>query len=267
MKITTTKLLKSVALGAVAALIATFCFSHQGRGKARDFAQINAEGTLRAVTVFNSIGYVIDSNAVSGFQYGLLQALARHYGWRVIIQTEATYDQRLKGLSEGLFDLIASNIATTSEQKKNLLLTTPILLTKQVLVQRREATLVRSHLDLAGKTLYVPKGSPAKLRIRNLEEEIGEAIYIRETDHTTAEQLIGLVADGSIDYAVCDEHIARAASDTLPQIDLNTDISFTQFYSWGVSKESPVLLDSLNAWLTGYMQTGEFRELYDRYYK
>ncbi len=58
-----------------------------------------------------------------------------------------------------------------------------------------------------------------------------------------------MVAHGDIDYAVCDESIARAAADSIPQIDINTAISFTQFYSWAVSKQSPALLDSLNAWL------------------
>ena len=55
-----------------------------------------------------------------------------------------------------------------------------------------------------------------------------------------------MVAHGDIDYAVCDESIARAAADSIPQIDINTAISFTQFYSWAVRKQSPALLDSLN---------------------
>ena len=35
---------------------------------------------------------------------------------------------------------------------------------------------------------------------------------------------IALVAHGDIDYAVCDEAIARSAADSLPQIDINTAI-------------------------------------------
>ena len=31
-----------------------------------------------------------------------------------------------------------------------------------------------------------------------------------------------MVAHGDIDYAVCDESIARAAADSIPQIDINT---------------------------------------------
>ena len=93
------------------------------------------------------------------------------------------------------------------------------------------------------------EGSPSILRIRNLGNEIGDTIYIKEVEKYGSEQLIALVAHGDIDYAVCEESIARAAADSLPQIDINTAISFTQFYSWGVSKQSPVLLDSLNTWL------------------
>ena len=87
---------------------------------------------------------------------------------------------------------------------------------------------------------------PSILRIRNLGNEIGDTIYVEEIEKYGSEQLIALVAHGDIDYAVCDESIARTAADSIPQIDINTAISFTQFYSWGVSKQSPILLDSLN---------------------
>ena len=78
--------------------------------------------------------------------------------------------------------------------------------------------------------------------------------------------MISLVAHGDIDYAVCDESIAQAAADSLPQIDINTAISFTQFYSWAVSKQSPVLLDSLNAWLDRFQKEEEYQKIYKKYY-
>ena len=77
-------------------------------------------------------------------------------------------------------------------------------------------------------------------------------LYIKEVEKYGPEQLIAMVAHGDIDYAVCDEQIARAAADSMPQIDISTDISFTQFYSWAVSKKSPALLDSLDTWLEDF---------------
>ena len=81
-----------------------------------------------------------------------------------------------------------------------------------------------------------------------------------------SEQLIALVAHGDIDYAVCDQDIARIAAKDMPQIDINTAISFTQFYSWGVSKKSPVLMDSLNTWLQNFRQSEAFKNIYRKYY-
>lgn len=110
------------------------------------------------------------------------------------------------------------------------------------------------------------KGSPSILRIRNLGNEIGDTIYVNEIDKYGSEQLIALVAHGDIDYAVCDESIARTAIDSLPQLDINTAISFTQFYSWGVSKQSPMLLDSLNSWLSTFRESIEYQQIYRKYY-
>ena len=152
-----------------------------------------------------------------------------------------SFEERLKGLSEGRYDVIAYGILATSKLKDSLLLTSPIVLNKQVLVQRKEngendSLYIRNQLDLARRTLHVVKGSPSILRIQNLGNEIGDTIYIKEIEKYGPEQLISLVAHGDIDYAVCDESIARAVADSLSQIDINTAISFTQFYSWAVSR-------------------------------
>ena len=182
-----------------------------------------------------------------------------------------SFGQRLQGLETGKYDVIAYGILVTSELKDSLLLTSPIILSKQVLVQRKpvsehDSLFVKNQLDLAGRTLHVVKGSPSILRIRNLGNEIGDTIYTNEVEKYGSEQLIAMVAHGDIDYAVCDESIARAAADSLPQLDISTDISFTQFYSWGVSKQSPVLLDSLNSWLTKFREGKEYKEIYRKYY-
>lgn len=110
------------------------------------------------------------------------------------------------------------------------------------------------------------KGSPALLRIHNLIDEIADTIYINEVELYGLEQLLAMVSGGDIDYAVCDENIARASIDDFPNLDINTDISFTQFYAWGVSKHSPALLDSLNVWLNDFVQTPKYKKLYNKYF-
>ena len=241
-------------------------------GHPRDYDAIVKEGVLRVATEYNSISFYVDGDTVSGFNYELIQAFAHDKGLKAEITPEMSFDERLKGLSEGRYDVIAYGILATSEFKDSLLLTSPIILNKQVLVQRKEvgendSLYIKNQLDLAGRTLHVVKGSPSILRIRNLGSEIGDTIYIKEIEKYGPEQLISMVAHGDIDYVVCDESIAEAVVDSLPQIDINTDISFTQFYSWAVSKQSPVLLDSLNTWLDKFQKGKEYQEIYRKYYE
>ena len=272
MKISKANILKYVAMGIIAACITTFFLKKEKKhGHPRDYAEIATEKIIRAATEYNSISFYVDGDTLSGFHYEI-EAFARDHGWKAAITPEMSFDKRLKGLADGEFDVIAYGILATSELKDSLLLTTPIVLNKQILVQRKatsptDSIFVKSQLDLAGKTLHVVKGSPSILRIHNLGNEIGDTIYIKEIDKYGSEQLIALVAHGDIDYAVCDESIARIVSDSFPQIDINTDISFTQFYSWGVSKQSPVLLDSLNSWLQTFCNSKEFQSIYRKYYQ
>ena len=237
----------------------------------RDYADIIREGVVRVATEYNSISFYVDGDTVAVFNYELIQAFGRDKGLRVDISPYMSFEDRLRGLSEDRYDVIAYGILATSKLKDSLLLTSPIVLNKQVLVQRKatvenDSLYIRSQLDLAQKTLHVIKGSPSILRIQNLGNEIGDTIYIKEIEKYGPEQLISLVAHGDIDYAVCDESIAQAAADSLPQIDINTAISFTQFYSWAVSKQSPVLLDSLNAWLDRFQKEEEYQKIYKKYY-
>ena len=237
----------------------------------RDYDEIVASDTLRATTEYNSISMRAGTDSMEGFHLELVEAFAKEHGIEVSVKPEMSMSQRLKGLAEGRYDLIADGIPITTGREDSLMFTTPIGRNYQVLVQRKplnaedSAKYIKSQIELAGKTVYVVRESPAIMRLNNINSEIGDTIFIEEFDKYGPEQLVALVAYGDIDYAVCDESIARLASDSLPQIDLSIPIGFTQFYAWGVNKHSPILLDSINAWLARYQKTKTYRVLAKKY--
>ena len=236
----------------------------------RDFAEINKHGVLRAVIEYETLSFHAEGDSIGGLQWELLNDFARHYGWQLQVYPKMEFSERLQGLIQGTYDLIATAIPVNSTICDSILLSHPILTNHQVLVQRKasldqDSLYIKSQLDLAGKTIHVVKDSPALMRIHNLAGEIGDTIYIQEVERYGSEQLIFMVAHGDINYAVCDESTASAALDSFPQIDIHTAIGFTQFYSWGVNKTSHVLIDSLNTWLDYYKTTPEGIALYRRY--
>lgn len=267
------KYLKYIPIGILAVILSALLFPKKREAYTvpRDYPEIVASGILRAVTEYNSISYYADGDTVNGFHYELVKAFANSKGLKLEITPEMNFSNKLNGILEGKYDILANSTMITSASKDSLLFSHPILLSKQVLVQRKPAgdtdsSYIHNQLELARKTLHVVKDSPVILRIHNLSNEIGDTIYINEVDKYGAEQLLAMVAYGDIDYAVCDESIAQGSLDDFPQLDIKTAISFTQFYSWGVSKHSPILLDSLNSWLETYIHTPEFKQLRKKYY-
>lgn len=238
----------------------------------RDYPQICADGVLRVTVEYNSTGYYVEGDSLAGFHYELVNAFADSHGLKVAFFPEMSFDRRMVGLENGEYDLLAGDVAGTSELKSELALTVPVLSSKQVLVQRKPKTkndsllYIDNLLDLEGKIVHVVKGDPAILRIRNLGEEIGDTIYIVELDRYGPEQLVAMVAYGDINYTVCNEQTARSVVDSFPQLATLKDIGFTQFFSWGVNRESLVLLDSLNVWLTAFQKSEKYEAIYSKYF-
>lgn len=257
------KSLKYIIIGVIAVLVSYLWSKYEKQAPQpvyRDYADIIREGILHVATEYNTTGYFINNDTLAGFHYDLIRLFAEDKGLQANIVPEMSFEKRMEGLKSGKYDIIASDMVVNSELKESVLLTDPLILSKLVLVQRKadryDPSYIYSQVDLAGKTLHVVKGSPAILRIQNLENEIGDTIYIREVEKYGSEQLISMVAHADIDYVVCEENIAKAVIDSLPSLDISTKIGFTQFYSWAVNKNSPALLDTLNSWIAK-MKNGE----------
>lgn len=103
------KLSKYIILGAIAALVATFILPKKEirKGHPRDYAEIAADGTLHAATEYNSISFYVDGDTLAGFHYELIEAFARDHGLQVAITPEMSFNERLEGLANGSFDVIA----------------------------------------------------------------------------------------------------------------------------------------------------------------
>jgi membrane-bound lytic murein transglycosylase MltF len=268
------KYIKYGIMGIVAVALSAILFPSRTKETSsplpRSYEEIVQSGVLRAVTEYNSISFHVQEDTLGGLHYELLHAFAQTKGLKVEITPEMRVEKRLQGIQDGTYDILANNVMINSEQKDSILFTLPILLSRQILVQRKpqeknDNTHIKSLLELAHRTVHLVKGSPSILRIQHLSNEIGDTIYIQEVERYGQEQLLAMVANGDIDYAICDENIALTSAHHLPLLDIETAISFSQFYSWGVNRENTILLDSLNTWLEDYKQTASFQELIKKY--
>lgn len=261
-----------IAIAVLSVLTILFFSKEESKDVApRDYAEIAESGVLRAVTVYNAVSMHVQEDTLGGFDYELLHAFAQAKGLDLDVTPVTSFEERFDGILEGRYDILAVPTAITTQLKDKLNFTHSLLLSKQVLIQRKkdeknDSLHITSLLDLANKDIHVTKSSPAKVRLHNLMKEIGDTIYIHEVERYGSEQLLAMVAAGDIDYTVCEENIAKASIGNFPNLDIQKEISFTQFYSWGINKHSEALLDTLNCWLDDYLKTKTYQKLYKKYF-
>jgi len=242
-----------------------------------DLDDIREKGKLTVVTEYNSISYFIYRGQPMGFQYQMLQELANYLDLELDVKVSNNLDKNFKDLASGDVDLIAMNLTVTSERSEKVNFTIPHMQTRQVLVQRKpknwkvmndkqiEEWLIRNQLDLAGKVVYVQRGSVYASRLKTLSDEIGGGIEIREVD-IESEQLVHRVAMGEIDYTVCDENVGMVNATYFPQLDISTAISFPQNVAWAVRFGSVDLKNEIDNWLFEFKKSREYAILYNKYF-
>ncbi|HKK68039.1 MAG TPA: transporter substrate-binding domain-containing protein [Bacteroidales bacterium] len=240
--------------------------------KAVDFREIKQRGKLVAGVSTNSTDYFVYRGQPMGFQYELLNKFTETHDLKLEIIVENDLIKSMEYLKNRDIDLIAQSLTITPERGDNMAFTEPIAQTRQVLLQRKSTSddsveFIRNQLNLAGKTIHIQKGGAAYQRLRNLSEEIADSIHIVEIDSLEMEEIIRLVANGTIDYTVCDENVAIINEAYYNNIDIKTPVSFPQNLAWGLRKESTVLADSINKWLIKYKETSEYKYLYHKYFK
>lgn len=236
------------------------------------------KGTITAITDYNSTNYFIYRGEPMGYQYELLNMLADQLDVNLEVVVNNDLDESFDCLIRDACDLLAINLTVTRERSRIVDFTEPHSQTRQVLIQRRpddwpymssrelNMQMIRSPLDLAGKTVHVQSNSAYVSRLKNLMEEIGDTIIIVEMGFV-AEQLITMVAEGEIEYTVSDENVAMVNQTYYENIDIETPISFAQNLAWAVRKGDHHLRDSINVWLRNFRSTIEYRLLYAKYFQ
>ena len=243
--------------------------------------RIQQRGKLVAVTEYNAINYYIFNGKPMGFQYDMLKDFCQSIDVKLELKIGRNERACLDLLDKGEADLVAVGVTITNERKKQYLLSDPLLTKHIVLVQQLpphwehistkdqiEKHLLRSTLELAGKTVTVVKGSHFETRLLNLIQEIGDTIYVNAIDSVNVQTLIEMVSNKEIDYTLADEHFAKILTKMYPDIDANMAVSFEQNIGWAMAKTiDSSLYDAVNSWIDRFNSEAISHRVFNRYFK
>jgi peptidoglycan lytic transglycosylase F len=254
--------------------------AHKNQPIYKDLDSIQSSGKIKALIEYNATSYFIYKGTPMGFEYELLKNYAEHIDVDLEVIPIKNMDSIFSDLNNGVADIAAANLTITEERLVQTNFTHPVLVTQQVLIQRKpenwkklkKSTLkkqtLQSSLELVDKTITVSKGSSFYSRIKSLSNEIGGKIHINTVSgETSMEELIEKVATQEVKYTIADKNLAIVSQWQYPNIDASLTISLDQNIAWSTRKNSKKLTKSINEWLIEFQETRKFKLLYNKYFK
>ena len=227
--------------------------------------------TLKVVTLSGPTSYFIYRDEPMGYDYTLVDSLARQKGMVLDLKVANTLSQAMDMLDSGNVDLIAYDVPITEHYLKYVVPCGPEMLTRQVLVQQKEQgrPVISDITQLVGKDVYVEKDSKYLRRMHNLNEELGGGINIFEVDADSliTEDLIQMVSENKIPLTVVDSHIAALNRTYFPNLDIDMHVSLEQRSSWAVAENMAWLADSINAWFAQASPQRTNKQLLKQYFE
>ena len=246
----------------------------------KDLDQIREDGVLRAITSYSMTSYFLYRGEPMGFEYELLQRLAKDLGVKLEIVIADDIDDMIGMLQRGEGDIIAYGLAITDSRKQLVDFTHHHYITHQVLVQRKpdgwqrmprhkiNKKLIRSPIGLIGKTVSLRRNSSYSDRVQHMSEEIGGTIIVDTIPGSVStEEIIKMLSEGEVDYTIADENIAAINQTYYPDLDVKTKVSLEQRIAWPVRKSSPQLKQAVDHWIDSVGKKSEYYVIYNKYFK
>ncbi|MDE6497090.1 MAG: transporter substrate-binding domain-containing protein [Muribaculaceae bacterium] len=255
-------------VGALAIVLALmWMLGRCSRQRQSDFAEspdVRPDGDTIVVAIeMSPLLYTRTADSITGLDYEIIRNVAAKHGLPVKFRPFVPLHYALDGLERGDYDVVVAALPATSETRSKYHMTDAVYTGRQVLVQRRDSASGKPHItsqeQLAGHKVWVVEDSPYKLRLANLGAELGDTIYVNTARDYSAEHLCMLTASGEIPRAVVDEATARRMAEHNDRLDVSVPVSFSQFQSWAVGRES--LRDSFNLWLDEFSHTAAYDSL------
>ena len=260
---------------------------------ARDLDAIREAGVFKAIFTSNSTGYFMYRGETMGYEYELLSMFARESNLRlapiVLRDSKVLFDK----LNAGEGDIVAAQLAATTNQTE-VAMTSGLYSTAPVVVQRKDtaapgatpavssavareerettsptltvrARLISAPSELAGKTVHVPRTSPYRRNLLELNNELSQDVDVVEVDDSS-DRLIQKLAEGQIGYTVAAENLAVLKAGEYTNLVINPAIGPPQPIVWAVRRNAPALLSALNQWIESKQRSGLLAVLYRKYF-
>lgn len=228
-----------------------------------DLPEIEKRGALRVLVVLETDNRSMTNRRADspGFDYEMLDGFAKLRRLRLEVVPVDGWDKLVPALVEGRGDLIAGSFTVTDVRKQTIDFTAEVMPTRSVVVTRKPHRVVRSLEELRGEKIAVFKGTSMVDLLLGLGVPPGNLDY-----DVPAEGLNAGLKSGRVTCVVHDVQTAVIDAQADPALQIGMFVGPPRSYAWGIRKDSPQLLATLNRHIANVRTSGTWSRLTVKYF-
>ncbi|MDP9266406.1 MAG: glutamate ABC transporter substrate-binding protein [Chloroflexota bacterium] len=279
------EILRGVAIGLAALFVASACGGGGGTGTPQASSTgatasrpkfelstymyaIQSKGKLRAGVRDNQVPFGAKDPATGrfeGFDIDMVREVAKGIFGEVsniddfIEYTAVVSANRIPGLTDNKFDVVAATMTITAERKTQIDFSDVYFRAGQRVLVKKDNTAIAKIEDTNGKTVCAAKGSTSE---KNITAKAPQAKLLLLDDYQAC---LKALQNGQTDAISTDDAILFGLSYADPNTKLVGPKFSDEPYGIGVKKDRTGFVDFINRTITAMIQDGRWKALYDKH--
>jgi len=200
------------------------------------------------------------NNKIEGFDVDLMTAIGAKAGFTPKF-INATFDTIFANLANNQFDIVVSAATITEERLKTVSFSNPYFTAGQVIVVRKDDTVVKTAADLVGKTIGVQTNTTGAEAAKDIKGATLRSFQL-------APDAFQALANKDVDAVVNDNVTAITILLNRPELNLKIvgDPFTVEYYGVAVRQPCTDLLSKVNEGLAAVIADGTYAQLYKKYF-
>ena len=221
--------------------------------------QAKRSDTLSVCLFYHAADYFVYQGSVIGFQYDILKQLEKDFHRPVDITIEADAESMFLTALSNKYDIVCFDFDKTNYVPNYLTVSEPIAYTYPVLIMRKK--------DAAYDTLPHIVNTSAKyynqLDFSNMSDP--SSWIVQHNPDLAIEDLMDMLVDKTIDYAVCNYNVAITLMPFYTQLTIGPRVGEHFPRTWILNNHNKAFNDSINQWLADFKETNKYQALCEKY--
>ena len=215
--------------------------------------------TLAVGLFYHAADYFVYQGSVIGFQHDVLKQLEKDLKRPVNIVIESDPEKMFLTALSNQYDIICFDFDKTNYDPFYVMVSEPVVYTYPVLIMRKKDPTYDSvpHIVNTAAKYY------NKLDFSTLEDP--SSWTIQHNPDLAIEDLMEMLVDGQIDYAVCNYNEAITLMPFYTRLTIGPRVGENFARTWILNRNNGKLNDTINNWLANFKETNKYQSLCEKY--